>query len=562
MIESPTKPQHHKDTKTLIDALLAEQQSLTAVDRSSRWHESVNPAAHGISYQHLIPLTKPDKGEQYGFEVDLDRCSGCKACVTACHSLNGLDEDEAWRETGLLLGEDWRQPYQQTVTTACHHCVDPGCLNGCPVLAYEKDPVTGIVRHLDDQCIGCQYCILKCPYEVPKYSVKRGIVRKCDMCSQRLAVGEAPACAQACPNEAIRISIVNQEDQATQFRGDRKRRASSDALRTIPTPLFLPVSPLPSITVPTTRYVSGRPFPQAITSADAGTTKPQPAHVPLIAMLVLTQMSVGISLMFPLMHNRLGSPVIMAAMSSVLLLAGLVASVFHLGRPLKAWRAFLGLKTSWLSREIVAFSGLVPLALSTLVLTCFHTPWASALRVPVACLTAGIGVLSVACSSMIYQDTKRVSWKGWRTFSKFFGTTALLGTGCAWVLGTLEGRAEWFLGAMLATFQLLKFAAEHLANLPMERDGEPTSEMNKVGSPAWQLERSERLMTGRLGGWSRSRMALGWLGGVALPLFCLVNPAASPITSLAALTLIVAGECVERSLFFRTVTTFKMPGNL
>ena len=43
-----------------------------------------------------------------------------------------------------------------------------GCLNGCPVLAYEKDPVTGIVRHLDDQCIGCQYCMLKCPYDVPQ----------------------------------------------------------------------------------------------------------------------------------------------------------------------------------------------------------------------------------------------------------------------------------------------------------------------------------------------------------------------------------------------------------
>ena len=50
------------------------------------------------------------------------------------------------------------------------------------MLAYEKDAETGIVRHLDDQCIGCQYCVLKCPYDVPKYSKKRGIVRKCDMC--------------------------------------------------------------------------------------------------------------------------------------------------------------------------------------------------------------------------------------------------------------------------------------------------------------------------------------------------------------------------------------------
>src|SRR5690606_34885961 len=59
-------------------------------------------------------------------------------------------------------------PVLQHVTTACHHCVEPGCLHGCPVLAYEKDPVTGIVRHLDDQCIGCTYCVLMCPYEVPQ----------------------------------------------------------------------------------------------------------------------------------------------------------------------------------------------------------------------------------------------------------------------------------------------------------------------------------------------------------------------------------------------------------
>ena len=162
-------------------------------------------------YRDLIPLNAPKQGEQYAFEVDLDSCSGCKACVTACHNLNGLDEDEVWRKVGLLSGGSSQLPVIQHVSTACHHCVEPACMEGCPVLAYEKDPITGIVRHLDDQCIGCQYCVLKCPYDVPRYSKKMGIVRKCDMCSSRLAVGEAPACVQACPNEAIRITVVNKE---------------------------------------------------------------------------------------------------------------------------------------------------------------------------------------------------------------------------------------------------------------------------------------------------------------------------------------------------------------
>ena len=59
--------------------------------------------------------------------------------------MNGLDEDEIWRDIGLLHGGSTAEPYQQTVTTACHHCVEPACLLGCPVKAYEKDAETGIV---------------------------------------------------------------------------------------------------------------------------------------------------------------------------------------------------------------------------------------------------------------------------------------------------------------------------------------------------------------------------------------------------------------------------------
>ncbi|HLX71868.1 MAG TPA: 4Fe-4S dicluster domain-containing protein, partial [Verrucomicrobiae bacterium] len=214
MAPAPSK----SETRTLIDALLEEQRDLSAAERFARWHDAnatcdLPPPSHRI----LVPLTRPKPGEQYAFEVDLDRCSGCKSCVTACHALNGLDEDETWRNTGLLHGRG-RNSFQQTVTTACHHCVEPGCLDGCPVLAYDKDPLTGIVRHLDDQCIGCQYCVMMCPYEVPKYSEKRGIVRKCDMCHQRLAHGEAPACVQACPSEAIRITVVEKKAVRDNYR--------------------------------------------------------------------------------------------------------------------------------------------------------------------------------------------------------------------------------------------------------------------------------------------------------------------------------------------------------
>ena len=138
----------------LVQQLLAEQQTLTAVEEFSALHEAGEAQQHTSPaqaryYQKLLPATPPGPNQQFAFEVDLDQCSGCKACVVACHTLNGLEEEESWRRVGTLTIGD-QQPRIQHVTTACHHCEDPGCLNGCPVKAYDKDPVTGIVRHLDD----------------------------------------------------------------------------------------------------------------------------------------------------------------------------------------------------------------------------------------------------------------------------------------------------------------------------------------------------------------------------------------------------------------------------
>ena len=271
-------PRSDADRLSFIDRYLAEQQALSAVDRFSQFHNDVAELPlQSRYYSALLPATPPREGEQYAFEVDLDLCSGCKACVTACHSLNGLDPGEIWRDVGMLHGGTSELPVMQHVTAACHHCIDPACLSACPVMAYEKDPRTGIVRHLDDQCIGCQYCIFACPYDVPKYNKKRGIIRKCDMCSNRLAVGEAPACVQACPHQAIRITIA----------------ARQDVIDSCQTNQFLPGAPDPSYTLPTTNYKSSRPFPRNMLPADYYTVRPEHAHWPLILMLVLTQLAVG-----------------------------------------------------------------------------------------------------------------------------------------------------------------------------------------------------------------------------------------------------------------------------
>src|SRR5215472_4411972 len=304
----------------LIEDLLHEQQLLTPIARFSRKHESGDLPAQAKYYQDLVPLSEPKEGEQYAFAVDLDACTGCKACVTACHNLNGLDDEETWRDVGVLFGGTPAEPFQLTVTTACHHCVDPACMNGCPVNAYDKNPKTGIVRHLDDQCIGCSYCILKCPYDVPKYSKKRGIVRKCDMCSSRLAVGEAPACVQACPNEAIRITIVDKQ----QIAAERKQKKG-----------FLPSAPDSDYTLPTTQYFTSKDLPSNLRPADFYKIKPEHSHLPLVVMLVLTQLSVGalslgiiLRLLFP--ADLLGAITPFDSLVAVLLgLVALGASTMH-----------------------------------------------------------------------------------------------------------------------------------------------------------------------------------------------------------------------------------------
>jgi formate dehydrogenase iron-sulfur subunit len=498
------------EVRTLIDDLIAEQKSLqTPIAKYSEYHDrEPDLAAH---YRTLIPLSKPGTGEQYAFEVSLDRCTGCKACVSACHSLNGLDDEEAWRDTGVIRGGRDTPGWQQTVTTACHHCADPGCMNGCPVGAYEKDADTGIVRHLDDQCIGCSYCILKCPFDVPKYSKKRGIVRKCDMCHQRLAEGEAPACVQACPTEAIRIVKVAVAKDRTEAAAD-----------------FLPGAPDPSITLPTTRYV-GRKIPESAVAGDRESLVPQHAHWPLVLMLALTQAGIG------LLAGARGTETL-TILGTVIFFAGMAASVLHLGHPLKAWRFFLGLRTSWLSREILAFSLFAPIPLLLAALPYLpEFPFKAEISQLAAQSVIPMGLVAVFTSVMIYHDTRRTSWRFPLTFARFFGSVASFGA-----LSFLIAAPSPWATILFAVAVIGKMIPElKIIRLSDDRNADWTPDVHTA-----------RLQRGPLAGTMDSRFQLA-LVAVAISL---VNPWVS-------LPLLLAAEIFERQLFFQSVHAPKMPGN-
>jgi len=514
------------EDKTLIDLLLEEQQSLdTPVGRFAK--DAEQSRSDMGSYSDLIPLEAPGSGEQYAFQVELDRCSGCKACATACHSLNGLDTNEAWRDVGVLVGGEGGPAIQQTVTTACHHCVEPACLIGCPVNAYEKDPVSGIVLHLDDQCIGCQYCVLKCPYDVPKYSEDRGIVRKCDMCHSRLSSGEAPACVQACPHEAIKIVLVEQKDSA-----ERAGDAQS----------FLPSSPNPSYTKPTTRYLGQENLPSNAIAGDAHAPRPQNPHWPLVGLLALSQLGVGGLLAVAGFSGQ--STVDMAMTQLVtawfLLHAGLLCSVTHLGQPLKAWRIFLGLRRSWLSREALvlglcsaASSALLAatLARSAFGLELLSSSWMTAL----ASSAAALGLLGVLTSVLIYVDTRRPDWKLSVSSGKFFGTASL---GAALFGVALFGASLWST-VLFASMLCVKCMWEwRLWNADTLLRSLHRGALRRL----WQL---------RIVAAATSALLVGMIyGGASVHLF---------FPALASLCL---GEAMERALYFMAVRAPKMPGGL
>src|SRR5438552_3870530 len=120
----------------------------------------------------------------------------------------GTRGDGRCRKVGELEAALFPATRRFNLSMACYHCLEPSCLSGCPTNACVT-LYNGIVKHNADDCVGCQYCIWNCPYEVPVFNPERRIVTKCDMCLPRLEVGELPACVLACPTQAITIETVN-----------------------------------------------------------------------------------------------------------------------------------------------------------------------------------------------------------------------------------------------------------------------------------------------------------------------------------------------------------------
>ncbi len=159
--------------------------------------------------------------DQVGKLIDVTKCIGCKACTAACFVWNDLRE-----EVGMGVGnydqhavdltdQMWSVMRFNEVDTkeggvewlmrkdSCLHCDDPGCLKACPAPGAIVKYANGIVDFNSANCIGCGYCVAGCPFNIPRISKRDNKAYKCTLCSDRIAVGQAPVCVKTCPTGAI-----------------------------------------------------------------------------------------------------------------------------------------------------------------------------------------------------------------------------------------------------------------------------------------------------------------------------------------------------------------------
>ncbi len=508
--------------------------------------------------QPLIPL---EPGSQYRFHFDMGKCIGCKCCEVACHEQNNNPAMVKWRQVGEIEGGDFPNTARLYVSMACNHCIEPSCLLGCPTDAYYKDPTTGAVRMREEACIGCGYCTWNCPYEAPQFNPERNIVTKCYFCHNRLIEGDLPACVAACPSGALEIETVDINEW-------QKDHSKGNA----------PAIPESSITLSTTRFTVPENLKADLNRTDEYRLKPEKPHYSLVLMTDLTQLSVGgvLSLFLAEILSRSVhlSPLLQRFLHwgplAMLTAAGLAlgTSVFHLGRPLFAFRALKMWRRSWLSREILFFSLFAGLAgIYSLIrwkdVGAFRE--SPLLTVGLGLLVAATGIAGIYSSAKIYMVPARPSWNNVRTPIAFFSTAFLLGP--------------------LATLLLFAWQSRNLSVPLLENGGGLIGKalvgiilvagLSQLGSILvklfYILSREEHEMRGTaklLTQWfrypflSRIGSLLITLIGIPLTLIGLLSPSGTSGTAIwlgTLLGLALSSELLGRYLFFVTVVPKNRP---
>lgn len=273
-----------------------------------------------------------------GFIFNQTLCVNCKACIAACSLENKFALPV---RTVLTFNENGQHERAVShLSIACNHCGIPLCMNGCPSKAYIRNAATDAVIIDQEKCLGCNYCTWNCPYDAPKFDPLKRVIGKCHLCYTLVTDGSLPACAQACPTGALKYEKFERRDSAAipllpeDFGIEPALRFST------------PVKNIPLEIIP-------HDNPGKLSAAGKGNINSK-ADWSLVLFSFSATIAAALTI-FSFFSDKGPGSLITSLLS---LLPGII-SLFHLGKPLRAWRAPANIRYSPLSREIICYLSFV-----------------------------------------------------------------------------------------------------------------------------------------------------------------------------------------------------------
>jgi Fe-S-cluster-containing dehydrogenase component/DMSO reductase anchor subunit len=283
---------------------------------------------------------------QKGFLFDLNKCTGCNACQIACSLENEVQLPINWRQVNTFNQSRHPEIPVFNASMACNHCIDPPCLKYCPALAISKEENTGAVIINQNLCIGCKYCSWVCPYDAPVFNTTNGMTEKCTLCLHRLDEDLDPACVALCPTSALQLSIHRDDIQTEPISGFTISEIK-------PAIQFIPLREDQLIP-----EIADVPFDEAIVRQfrDSLSKNKKPEKItcraewPLVLFSLIIAFTTG-----SLVPGIVRLPETSGILPVILCFIAFFTSTIHLGKKLRAPRAILNIRNSWLSREIAFF---------------------------------------------------------------------------------------------------------------------------------------------------------------------------------------------------------------
>lgn len=273
-----------------------------------------------------------------GFIFDYSKCVGCHACIVACYNENKTNPCLSWRQINSFNAQKVPLAGFINLSIACNHCNEAPCLKSCPAKAYERDNHTGAVIHNSEKCIGCRYCTWACPFDAPKYNKEKGVVEKCHLCNHLISNDLNPACANQCPTGALSFGTIDSMNSNDQFG--------------IPKTSFEPrIKTVNSEVVYSKSLIDFNLSEKELQCASNNLIKEKVNAIedwPLVFFTFIFSFLTGWFTSFWTGTDRLQQIIFL-----LLGVIGILLSTIHLGKPFRAYRSIVNIKTSWLSREII-----------------------------------------------------------------------------------------------------------------------------------------------------------------------------------------------------------------